>query len=79
MTGADCTKCKWATRDQVVDAQNKPVVGEYQYMCKRMPPSVFALYNPDGSFKLASAFPVVALGMYCSMYEGPTILEVQAN
>jgi hypothetical protein len=69
MNEKDCTQCVFAVRDQIVDPQNKPVVGQYQFTCKRVPPSVFPIPGGQGQFKLASAFPVVALGMYCAMYE----------
>ena len=69
MNDKDCTQCAFSVRDQIVDADNKPVVGQYQFTCKRVPPSVFPVPGAPGQFKLASAFPVVALGMYCAMYE----------
>ena len=73
MNDKDCTKCVFAVRDQIVDKDNKPVVGQYQFTCKRVPPSCFTVPGPGpGQFKIASAFPVVALGMYCAMYESMT-------
>lgn len=70
MNDKDCTKCIFAVRDQIVDPNNQPVVGQYQFTCKRVPPSCFTVPgNAPGQFKIASAFPVVALGMYCAMYE----------
>ncbi len=69
MNEKDCTNCVFAVRDQIVDGDNKPVVGQYQFTCKRVPPSCLAIPTGPGQFKLASAFPVVTLGMYCAMFE----------
>ena len=64
----NCTLCKYAQRNQVVDKDGKPVVGQYQHHCLRFPPSAFAVPNAQGMV-LASAFPVVTVEQVCSLYE----------
>jgi len=67
----DCTNCRWNARDQIIDEQKKPIVGQYQYTCHRFPPSAFMVPGPAGSYRLASAFPVVTAGMVCSLHDFP--------
>lgn len=67
---ADCTNCRFTTKEQLVDERQNAIVGQFQYTCRRFPPSAFAIPHQHG-FKLASAFPVVSEGMVCSLHQSP--------
>lgn len=65
---AICNDCNYATKKQIVDDQQKPVIGKFQYQCRRFPPSAFVVPSPAG-FNLASAYPVVTGMDPCSLFE----------
>lgn len=68
VTKNNCTNCKYAQKNQLADAQGKPIVGKYQHNCLRFPPSAFMVVTPQGA-ALGSAFPVVTQEQICSLYE----------
>jgi hypothetical protein len=66
---ADCTNCKWVNREQLTDAKGAAMVGQYQYCCRRFPPTAMLLPLTGGGFNLGCAFPVVGKGILCSLHE----------
>lgn len=63
-----CPECIFVRKEQVVDNNRKPVVGQYRFSCFRFPPTAILQMTPQGMMH-GSAFPTVTAENYCAEFD----------
>lgn len=67
-TEISCLDCRFIHTLQIVDAQNKPVIGQKTFTCRRFPPTPIITPGPNNTVTMGSQFPPVGKGIKCAEF-----------
>lgn len=65
----NCTLCYNAVREQQYDHKGEPLVGQYLYSCRLMPPVPILIPTGPQSANLSAQFPHVNASCVCAQFD----------